>query len=79
MVLLLYKALYNLKKILLLWWKYFKSNLNKIGFITVLYKPYCIIKDKVLVFFYVDNIIFIFWKGKGYIVKEVMRELKNRY
>ena len=78
-VLFLHKALYGLRKSPLLWQKYFKSSLNEIGFITVPHELCCIMKDGVLVFFYVDNIIFAFWKGKGHIVKEAVRELKRRY
>ena len=50
-VLYLNKVLYGLKKSLLLWQRYFKSNLIKIVFNNVLHKPYYIIKKGVFIFF----------------------------
>ena len=49
------------------------------GFITVPHEPCCIIKNKVLVFFYVDNIVFTFQRGKEKIIKKVMKGLKSKY
>ena len=49
------------------------------GFNTVPYEPYCIIKEGVLIFFYIKNIVFIFWKNKTGIVKGVIKELKIKY
>ena len=59
-ILYLYKVLYRLKKLPLLWQRHFKSNLIKIKFNTIPYKPYYIIKKVVFIFFYINNIIFIF-------------------
>ena len=59
-VLHLYKVLYGLKKLPLLWQRYFKSSLIKMGFNTVPHKPYCIIKKGVFIFFYINNIVFVF-------------------
>ena len=78
-VLHLYKALYGLKKLPLLWQRYFKSSLIKMGFNTVPHKPYYIIKEKVFIFFYIDNIVFIFRKNKTGIIKGIIRELKTKY
>ena len=49
------------------------------GFNTVLYKPYYIIKKGVFIFFYVNDIIFIFQKNKTGIIKGVIKELKIKY
>ena len=49
------------------------------GFSTVLYKPYYIIKKKIFIFFYMNNIIFIFRKNKTGIIKGVIKELKINY
>ena len=49
------------------------------GFNTVPYKPYYIIKEKVLIFFYINNIVFIFRKNKTGIIKGIVRELKIKY
>ena len=76
-VLYLYKVLYGLRKSPLLWQKYFKSSLIEIGFNTIPYKLYCMIKKGVFIFFYINNIVFIFRKDKTGIVKGVVRELKK--
>ena len=78
-ILHLYKALYGLKKSPLLWQRYFKSSLTEIGFNTVPLKTYYIIKKGVLVFFYINNIIFTFQKNKTGIIKGVIRKLKTKY
>ena len=78
-VLHLYKALYGLRKSPLLWQRHFKSSLIKIGFNTIPHKPYCIIKEGVFIFFYINNIVFTFRKNKTGIVKGVVRELKIKY
>ena len=49
------------------------------GFNTVPYEPYCIIKERVFIFFYINDIIFIFQKNKTGIIKGVIRELKTKY
>ena len=49
------------------------------GFNTVLHKPCYIIKGGVLIFFYINNIVFIFRKNKTGIIKGVIRELKTKY
>ena len=49
------------------------------GFSTVLHKPCYIIKEGVLIFFYINNIIFVFQKDKTGIIKRVIRELKIKY
>ena len=63
-VLYLCKVLYGLRELPLLWQRHFKSNLIKIGFNTVPHKPYYIIKKGVFIFFYINNIVFIFRKTK---------------
>ena len=49
------------------------------GFNTIPYKPYCIIKGGVLIFFYINDIVFIFRKNKTRIIKGVIKELKTKY
>ena len=78
-VLYLYKVLYGLKKLPLLWQRHLKSNLTKIGFSTVPHKPYYIIKKGVLIFFYINDIIFVFRKDKTGIIKGVIKKLKTKY
>ena len=78
-VLHLHKVLYGLKKSPLLWQRHFKSSLTKIKFNTIPHKPYCIVKKGVLIFFYINNIIFTFRKNKTGIIKGAIRELKIKY
>ena len=78
-ILYLYKVLYGLRKLPLLWQRHFKFNLIKIGFNTVPYKPCCIIKKEVFIFFYINNIIFIFRKNEIGIIKGVIKELRTKY
>ena len=78
-ILYLYKVLYGLKKLPLLWQRYFKSSLIKMRFNTVLHKPYYIIKKGVLIFFYVNNVVFVFRKNKTGIIKGVIKKLKTKY
>ena len=78
-VLYLYKVLYGLKKSPLLWQRYFKSSLTEMGFSTVPHKPYYIIKERVLIFFYINDIVFMFRKNKTGIIKGVIKELKIKY
>ena len=49
------------------------------GFNTIPYKPYYIIKEGIFIFFYINNIIFIFRKNKTGIIKGVIRKLKTKY
>ena len=49
------------------------------GFSTIPYKPYCMLKKGVLIFFYINNTIFILRKNKTGIIKEVVRKLKIKY
>ena len=49
------------------------------GFNTVLYEPYYIIKERVFIFFYINDIVFMFRKNKMGIIKGVVRELKIKY
>ena len=49
------------------------------GFNIIPYKPCYIIKKGVFIFFYVNDIVFIFRKDKTGIIKGVVRELKIKY
>ena len=45
----------------------------------LLQRPVTIIKKGVLIFFYMNNIVFMFRKNKTGIVKGIIRELKIKY
>ena len=78
-VLYLHKALYGLRKSPLLWQRHFKSSLIEMGFSTVPHEPCCMTKEGVVIFLYVDDIVFAFRNGKTEIVKRAVRELKHKY
>jgi len=59
-VLHLKKALFGLRKSPLLWQRLFKKTLTEIGFNPIPYKPCCLSQDGIIVFFYVDNIVFTY-------------------
>jgi vancomycin permeability regulator SanA len=45
----------------------------------VLHKLYCIIKDRILLLFYVDNIIVAYYKNKLNAATRVVNMLKEKY
>ena len=49
------------------------------GFSTVPHKPCYIIKKGIFIFFYINNIVFVFRKDKAGIIKGVIKELKIKY
>ena len=49
------------------------------GFNTVPHEPCCIMKKGVFIFFYINNIVFVFRKNKTGIIKGVVKELKTKY
>ena len=49
------------------------------GFSIIPHKPCCIIKKGILIFFYINDIIFVFRKNKTGIIKGAVRELKTKY
>ena len=61
-ILKLNKALYGLRKSPLLWQKELTKTIRKLGFELVPYKPCCFMKNRIIMFFYVDNIVFAFKK-----------------
>ena len=76
-VLLLYKALYRLRISLLLQQKELSSTLWTAGYQLILYKLCCFAKDRILIFFYVDDIVIAYQKGQD--LKELVAILKKRY
>ncbi|CCE35041.1 uncharacterized protein CPUR_01969 [Claviceps purpurea 20.1] len=56
-ILELQKALYGLRISPLLWQKDFTATLKALGFQSVPHEPCCMIKEEVIIFFYVDDII----------------------
>lgn len=61
-ILQLHKALYGLRISPLLWHKLFTSTLKELGFQAIPHEPCCMIKDGIIIFFYVDDIIMAYHK-----------------
>jgi hypothetical protein len=59
-ILQLNKALFGLRRSLLLWQKKLTITLIALGFEPVPHKPCCLTKNGILVFFYMDNIVFAY-------------------
>jgi hypothetical protein len=78
-ILQLQKALYGLRISPLLWQKNFTAALTKLGYKTVPHEPCCMIKDGILVFFYVDDIIFAYSKEKHQEYQHTVNMLKEEY
>jgi len=53
--------------------------LRKIGFKPVPHEPCCLTYDGIVVFFYVDDIVFTFPKRKTAYAQEIIELLKARY
>ena len=77
MIVRLQKALYGLREAPLLWQKYFTDTLYRFGFRTIPHEPCCLIKDGLLIFFYVDDIVLAYEKKKELQAAEVSAYLKR--
>ena len=75
----LLKAMYGLPKCPLLWQKDLKSTLESLGFVMISYEVCCFMKDGILFFFYVDDIVLGFNRSKRQQADEVVAELKKKY
>jgi hypothetical protein len=73
------KALYGLKVSPMLWQKEFTTTLQSLGFIAVPHEPCCMIKDSVIIFFYVDDIIFAYAKHKEKEAQQAVKLLQEKY
>jgi hypothetical protein len=78
-VLRLRKALYGLRRSPLLWQKNLTSSLRELGFKEVPQEPCVMLKGGIVVFFYVDDIVFCHRKGDEEKVQDVIKGLKTEY
>jgi hypothetical protein len=78
-VLKLNKALYGLRTSPLQWQKTLTESLRKLGFKSVPYEPCCMMKNGILIFFYVDDIVLAYKKEKEQEAKGLMDNLKKEY
>ena len=78
-ILKLQKALYGLRISPKLWQKEFTTTLKSFGFTTVPQEPCCVIKDGVIIFFYVDDIIVAYHKTKEVAATGAVNLLQQKY
>jgi hypothetical protein len=78
-VLWLRKALYGLRRSPLLWQKDLTKSLQALGFKNVPQEPCVMIKGKVIVFFFVDDIIWAYRKEDALVAQKAIEGLKARY
>lgn len=73
------KALYGLRISPLLWQKEFTATLARIGFKQVPQEPCCMIKDVVIIFFYVDDIIIAYHSKHKQEAHNAIKQIQERY
>lgn len=78
-VLKLQKALYGLRRSPLLWQKELQGTITKLGFTPIPHEPCCYKKNGILIFFYVDDIVFACRKNQVDEVRELAEALRKRY
>ena len=78
-ILRLHKALYGLRISPLLWHKLFTSTLKDLGFQAVPHEPCCMIKDGIIIFFYVDDIIMAYHKESRSQAEAVVALLQQKF
>jgi hypothetical protein len=78
-VLKLQKALYGLRKSPLLWQNELTTTLTSLGLKTVPHEPCVAIKNGIIVFFYVDDIVVAYRRRDRERADQVIKGLKNKY
>lgn len=78
-VLRLRKALYGLRRSPLLWQRNLTSSLKELGFKEVPQEPCVMLNGGVVVFFYVDDIVFCYRKKDKERTRDLIRELQKEY
>jgi hypothetical protein len=78
-ILLIQKALYGLRESPLLWQKELTATLQDLGFKPVQHEPCCMTRDGIIVFYYVDDIVFACRKNRRQDVQKAVADLKGRY
>ena len=78
-VLKLQKALYGLRQSPLLWQRELTSTLTNLGFKAVPQEPCIMMRDDILVFFYVDDIVVAYKKERQEQVDKTINQLRKKY
>lgn len=69
------KVLHGLRTPLLLWQKAFTESLKDLGFEAVPHEPCCMMKDGILIFFRVDDIVLVYEKKNEGVAQNIMKKL----
>jgi len=78
-VLLLKKALYGLRKSPLLWQRHLTKSLTDFECEKIKQDPCILIQDGILVFFYVDDIVFAYRRSQEHAASQLIKRLESRY
>ena len=78
-ILKLNKALYGLRKSPLLWQKELTKTIRQLGFELVPHEPCCFMKNGIIMFFYVDDIVFAYKKHQKDTVLGLVSQLQLKY
>jgi hypothetical protein len=78
-ILQLDKALYGLRESPLLWNQEFSSTLTELGLIGSSEEPCVFVSDKVLILFYVDDILVLYRKEHEHTTVDLMDKIKGKY
>ena len=78
-ILKLNKALYGLRKSPLLWQKELTGTIRKLGFEPVPHEPCCFMKNGIIMFFYINDIIFMYKKHQQETALGLVNQLQTKY
>ena len=78
-ILRLKKALYGLRQSPLLWQNELTTALQALGFQTIPHEPCILIRNGVLIFFYVDDIVFAYRKEDTATAQALALQLQQKY
>ncbi|KID81860.1 polyprotein [Metarhizium guizhouense ARSEF 977] len=78
-ILRLQRALYGLRCSPLLWQKELTRTLEELGFEKVPQEPCCMMKNGIIIFFYVDDIVLAYQKNKENEAKHLTDQLQRKY
>ena len=78
-VLLLQKALYGLRRSPLLWQKRLTDIFVNLGFEPIPQEPCVAVKERMIVFYYVDDIVFVYRKESKPLADRAVEELKRQF
>jgi reverse transcriptase-like protein len=78
-VLRLNKALFGLRRSSILWQKKLTTALVSLGFTPVPHEPCCLTLEGILVFFYVDDIVFAYRRDREGEARRLIKGLDSQY